>query len=277
MDIINKAIRDLTWIVFDTETSGAYPIGSEVIELGAIRFKGGDVTDKFQILIKPKKPIPDEIIAIHHIKNEDLESCLTVNEVGSLVHTFFDADVYIAHHAPFDLGFVTIIFERCGLTLPQGVGLCTSLLGRKLIKGVSNHRLQTLAAHYSINPGQAHRALDDAYVCGEVFKKILESLPPNITLKDLEKIQGYKLLWEDFKILSHSNFIYQTCVKAIEQEALVEIVYAKGTYKLKPRLIKPLGIVRTPIDNDYISAWCEVDQKKKRFFIAEIKSIQIVS
>lgn len=38
---IKKSIMDYPIVAFDTETSGAYPLESEVIELGAVKFFHG--------------------------------------------------------------------------------------------------------------------------------------------------------------------------------------------------------------------------------------------
>lgn len=44
-------LKDLTLVAFDLETSGAYPIGDEIVEFGAVKWKDGAVIDKLQILV----------------------------------------------------------------------------------------------------------------------------------------------------------------------------------------------------------------------------------
>jgi DNA polymerase III subunit epsilon len=73
-------------------------------------------------------------------------------------HSFIQGAIPVAHHAPFDLGFVAIEFENAGLPLPTMPALCSSLLARKLFPESTNHRLQTLIPFFGIEQGTAHRA-----------------------------------------------------------------------------------------------------------------------
>jgi DNA polymerase III subunit epsilon len=49
--------RDLTFVGFDTETSGKYPIESEICEIAAVKWRGGQIVERFESLIKPSKPM----------------------------------------------------------------------------------------------------------------------------------------------------------------------------------------------------------------------------
>lgn len=270
---LKRPVTDLSWIVFDTETSGAYPIGSEVVEIGAIKFSKGIEVDQLQLLIRPERPVPPEIVAIHNISNERLATERPASEVAQQVWDFFDADIYVAHHAPFDIGFMAPFFEKQGLLLPKGLGLCTSLLGRKLIHNVPNHRLQTLVQQFGIEGGQAHRALDDARACAEVFKIILDKMDSGVTVEKAQKTQGYPLPWHRFSLFGSQKNTLNLIIQATQEGRDLEIIYNKGTHKGRPRKVKPLGIVRSPLDGDYMPGWCYIDQKRKRFMVQEIADI----
>ena len=56
-------LKDATFVVFDTETSGMPP-GGRLVEIGAIRVRGGHVVDRYQRLVFPEGPIPEQVIAI---------------------------------------------------------------------------------------------------------------------------------------------------------------------------------------------------------------------
>ena len=42
-------------VAFDTETRGAYPLESEVIEIGAVKWHNGQIVGRFQTLVKPSE------------------------------------------------------------------------------------------------------------------------------------------------------------------------------------------------------------------------------
>ncbi|RYZ79391.1 MAG: exonuclease, partial [Proteobacteria bacterium] len=52
---LHRPWTECTFIAFDTETSGAYPIGSEIIEFGAVKWKDGQEVGTFQTLLKPRE------------------------------------------------------------------------------------------------------------------------------------------------------------------------------------------------------------------------------
>lgn len=270
-------MRNKTWIVFDTETSGAYPIASEIVEVGAIKYFELEEVDRLEVLIRPRKPIPKEIIAIHNISNEMLESCPTAEDVAPRIREFFESDFVVAHHAPFDMGFMAYFFESLGLSLPKSFGLCTSLLGRKLLHDVTNHKLQTLASHYGISSGAAHRALDDARTCSEIFKVILSKLPERATkLEQVKQIQGYKLSWDTFSLKRDTQIKRELIRQAICSDDDIQIIYNKGNFRGVKRKIKPLGIVLSPLDGNYVPAWCYIDLKKKRFMLDQIQEVEML-
>lgn len=114
----------------------------------------------------------DEVIAIHHITNEMVENAPTIAEVLPKFVEFIRGSVLLAHHAQFDLGFVAASLEESGLALPSEITVCTSLLAQATVPETPNHRLQTLVPFFGVDPGQAHRALDDARACLHVALKI---------------------------------------------------------------------------------------------------------
>ncbi len=264
-------INDYPLVAFDTETSGAYPIESEIIELGAVKWFKGEVVGKFQVLLKPSKPLTAENIRIHGITNEMVaDANLMKTEILKFCE-FIDGTVLMAHHAPFDLGFLTIEVEKEGLQFPKCVHLCTSLISRALLN-TTNHKLQTLIKELQLEGGAAHRAYDDAYACLQVFFKSCEKLEQPVTLKKLLEIQKKIINWNQYKIFQSGNQKLITLAKACEKAATIDIVYDGGQTKAKPRPIRPMGIVRNP-DGDYIHAECGLDLKRKRFYIDKILDV----
>src|SRR4051812_41661743 len=102
----SKPWSEFEFVAFDTETSGAYPLGCEVVEFGAVKWKGGKEIDSFQTLLKPSKPMSDFIIGIHGITNEMVADAPEMKDKISEIHQFLQGAIPLAHHAPFDMGFL---------------------------------------------------------------------------------------------------------------------------------------------------------------------------
>ena len=117
-----------------------------------------------------------EVISIHNISNEMVAKAPPVSQVIQEIHHFMSEGVPVAHHSPFDMGFLSIEFERAGLPALTTPVLCSSLLSRRAFPQCPNHKLQTLIQYFKLNGGQAHRALDDARACLQLSIKCFEKL-----------------------------------------------------------------------------------------------------
>lgn len=264
---------DYPIVAFDTETSGPYPLESEIVELGAVKWYQGSVIGQFQTLLKPSKPMSQDNINIHGITNEMVANAPLMKDQVGLFHEFIQDSLLIAHHAPFDLGFIAPEFEKAGLAFPTNVHLCSSLISRSLLH-TTNHKLQTLVKELGLVGGDAHRAYDDAYACLQVFMKSTEKLD-YASIEKLKSIQAKKLNWSDYALYSNPSEKIKSLVDAIHKQKTIQIVYEGGQSKNKLRPITPKGIVRNP-DGDYVHAECGLDHQRKRFYISKILDIELV-
>lgn len=274
--------KDVTWIAFDTETSGKYPIESEICEIAAVKWQGGKEIGSFQSLVKPSRPMSQEVIRIHGITNEMVKDAPEIGPVLKGFADFISGGVLLAHHAQFDLGFVAAQMDQQGLALPPELTVCTSLLAQGNVPETPNHRLQTLVAHYGINPGQAHRALDDARACLLVALKIFEKFPESMTVEELAK-RMLRRSQADLGPLRFSRFSIDDLVAqhphirkffdSIPNRQIVEMVYKGGSRPSQPRNVVPVGVIRQ-LDGDTLVA-SEIGDltQVKRYWVKDVTSI----
>ena len=270
----NKLWSEYPVVAFDTETSGAYPLEAEIVEFGAVKWYKGQIVDRFQTLLKPAVPMTQENINIHGITNEMVADAPKMSTQILSICEFIDNSILIAHHAPFDLGFLAPEIEKAGLKFPQNIHLCSSLLSRALLT-TTNHKLQTLVKELNLVGGDAHRAYDDAYACFQVFQKCTEKLGDDATLARLKKVQSKKMNWSDYSIFLNTDLKIKALLSAIQNQKTIKIVYDGGKTKNDLRPVTPKGIVRNP-DGDYINAICEIDHQRKRFYLSKIKDFELV-
>lgn len=260
-------------VAFDTETTGAYAIESEIVELGAVKWFQGKIIDKFSTLLKPSRLMLPDNIKIHGITNEMVQNSPLMKSEIIKFCDFIDGSLLVAHHAPFDLGFVAIDIEANNLKFPNTINLCSSLLSRSLLT-TTNHKLQTLIKELNLVGGEAHRAYDDSYACLQVLFKCFEKLEKTDTLQKILDIQKKDLNWKNYQVLSLNSQKVKSLVQAMREQKTISIVYEGGQTKNKSRPIKPFGIVRNP-DGDYISAECGLDFQRKRFYLDKIKEVEL--
>lgn len=272
--ILNTPLADLKLIAFDLETSGKYPLGSEICEMAAVKWYRGNVIETFESLIKPSKEMSKEVITIHGITNEMVINQPSISDRIQAFYDFVKDGVMMAHHSPFDMGFLAWEFERAGLEPLKTPVLCTSLLSRVLIKESPNHRLITLASTLGISPGNSHRALDDAKTCLEVGLECIKRFGAQRSLHELIQMQGQNLSWADFSIEAlRENEVGRVLVRSILDQVDVDMIYKGGSKPGKERTVTPLGIVRGP-QRDFLVANDVADDKEKRYFLNRVESVK---
>jgi DNA polymerase III subunit epsilon len=267
-----KPWEEFTYVSFDLETSGAWPIGDEICEIAAVKWKNGEKIEEFQSLIKGTKPLSDFIIGIHGISNEMVANAPAIGSMIKPFRDFIEGSIMVAHHAPFDMGFLAYEFEKSGLSFPAPPVLCTSLLSIVLFPEYENHKLQTLVHEFKIEKRTVHRALEDSLACGAAFFKCVEKIGAGKPLKDVYQAQSSVLRWPRYSIKEVEQYeVFAPIIEAIKRGIDVEIVYGAGTSPDQTRIIKPLGIVRT-LDGDFLACPGEPGSqyKHKRYYLKRI-------
>lgn len=268
--------KNYTYVGFDTETSGKYPLVAEVVELAAVKWLNGRVIETFESFVRPSRPMGEAVINIHHITNEMVANAPSMDDVLPRFDAFIKDSILIAHHAPFDMGFLSLEYERLKIPLPQSRAICSCLLSRKVFPHATNHRLATLVSMFGIQVAAAHRALDDSRACLEVAMRCMEKLGAEATLDFVLAMQGGALEWNRFA-MSDLELVDKTrvLVEGSRRQLVLEITYKGGTKPGEPRRITPQGLVRNP-EGDYVVGLCHIDNIEKRFYLNRILTAKIL-
>ena len=162
-------------VVFDIETTGLSNKTSKIIEIGAVKIKGGSIIDRFDIMVDPECEISEEITNLTSITNEMVKGAPKEPEAMRMFFDFVGDDMLIAHNANFDTGFIRVAAERCGMPFTNTY-LDTLGLSRYVNPELTKHKLDIIAKHYGVKQEHHHRADDDAEVLANIFFVMLERL-----------------------------------------------------------------------------------------------------
>ncbi len=177
-ELAERRLIDLAYTVFDTETTGLDPsAGDEIIQIGATRIVAAKLRreDAFEQLINPQRSIPAVGIAIHGIEPAMVADAPTIDTVLPTFHAYAQDTVLVAHNAAFDMRFLELKRERCGVSFDQPV-LDTLLLSAVVHPAQASHRLEAIAERLGVTVLGRHTALGDAMVTAEVFLKLIPLL-----------------------------------------------------------------------------------------------------
>ena len=101
-----------TFIAFDFETTGLDPNNDKIIEIAAIRFKHGEITDRFVSLVNPEFDIPHLITEITGISNSMVFKAPKEAEIVDSFLTFLGDSPLVAHNIHFDEQFLSRLCQR---------------------------------------------------------------------------------------------------------------------------------------------------------------------
>jgi DNA polymerase III subunit epsilon len=177
-ELDDQLLSELTYTVFDTETTGLEPsAGDEIIQLGALRIVNGRLlrTESFDQLVDPRRHLAAESARIHGLTEDMLAGQPTIDQVLPAFRAFCEDTVLVAHNAAFDLRFLQMKEEATGVRFTQPV-LDTLLLSAVIHPNQDSHRLEAIAERLGIAVIGRHTALGDALVAGEVFLKMIPLL-----------------------------------------------------------------------------------------------------
>ncbi len=165
---------DATPLVFvDVETTGLYPHrGDRVCEVALIRREPSGSTYEWSQLVDPERPISRGAYAVNRISSSLLKGAPRFSAVVAEINDVADGAVWVAHNAPFDLGFLQSEYRRARKVFIDRPVIDTVHLARRHFCFPSN-RLEALARQFGIAAPDSHRALGDCRTTLGVFESIL--------------------------------------------------------------------------------------------------------
>ncbi len=191
-------ICEQSFCFVDIETNGGSPKnGHQIIELGAVKYKNGQIVDEFSSLVFAKE-IPIFVQEVTNITPDMLENAPRLEKVLKEFKEFLSDDVFVAHDIKFDYNFISDSFEKYNLGKLLNRKICTIDLSKRCIKS-DKYGLSTLKELLSIDVQNHHRAYFDALTTEIIFERCLENI-------DFNKVKST----EDLIAFSKSNNILKS-------------------------------------------------------------------
>ncbi len=155
----DDAIKDSTFVIFDTETTGFNPgLGDSMIEIGGVKIKNGEVIDRFDELINPGCHIDAAITRITDISDDDVKDADNEENVTKRFKEWIGSLPLVAHNARFDKNMLDMAYYKYHLGELKNPIVDTLMLSRVINRDLKKHSLKALGKFYGIDTGEA---LDD--------------------------------------------------------------------------------------------------------------------
>lgn len=171
----HRLLEEETYVVFDVETTGLSAVYDTIIELAAVKVKGGEIIDKFEAFANPHRPLSATIIELTGITDDMLQDAPDVVDVIRDFREWIGDDILVAHNASFDMGFLNVAYKKLlEVEKAKNPVIDTLELGRFLYPEFKNHRLNTLCKKFDIELTQHHRAIYDTEATAYLLLKMLK-------------------------------------------------------------------------------------------------------
>jgi DNA polymerase III subunit epsilon len=177
---------DLPIALIDVETTGRDASVDRVVEVGIAVGRGGEVIARYNWLIHPGIPIPEEARAVHGIGDADVAGSPRFEAIAHEVAAALSGCIPAAYNALFDRAFLNNEFARAGFAAPSGSRPAPALRrdvewidplvwAREIQREERSKALGEVAARLGVALENAHRASDDA----EAALRVLYRLAPD--------------------------------------------------------------------------------------------------
>jgi DNA polymerase-3 subunit epsilon len=170
--------RDVPVAFVDVETTGCYAGRHRIIDVAVIGATGDRLDFEWQTLVHPGTRVSAGITALTGIDDAMLEGAPRFEGIAAELSRRLAGRVFVAHNARFDYGFIRREFARIESNW-RAPSLCTVRLSRALFPGMSHHNLDAVMERHAITVENRHRALPDAQVLWQLWRKLRAEIAPD--------------------------------------------------------------------------------------------------
>lgn len=193
------------WVSFDLETTGLDPRRDAIIEIGAVKYRGGEVIGRFQQLINPQRAVPDQVTVITSITNEMVAGQPPLSEVLPAFLAFVGGLPVVAHNAWFDVNFIR---QSGGLnhnSVVDTLDLAAVLLPRAARYSLTNLVIEQGLEPEDANDRQSHRAQYDAEQTARLYLTLWERILalPRPLLAEIVQL-GQRVGWSSVGVFAEA-------------------------------------------------------------------------
>lgn len=174
---IDKNLRDLTYVVFDLETTSLSLERAKIIEFGAVKIQNGIIIDEFQAFVDPEEKLSEFTKELTHISDDMVIGQDKIDKVLPRFLQFSKDCVLVAHNASFDVCQIKNKAKDLNIKIDNILSIDTLDLIRYYYSDkLKRFNLKAMSKFFNVELENHHRAIDDARATAEAFKKILFDL-----------------------------------------------------------------------------------------------------
>ena len=161
------------FVVLDLETTGLSVKEDQILEIGAVKVQGGEVTASYETFVNPGRKVPERITELTGIRDEMIANAPDVETAVRGFLDFCGGLPLLGHNILFDYSFIKQAAINARLDFEKEAW-DTLKIARKALPDLESRSLEALCGYYQIPREHAHRAMDDVLETLALFRKLEE-------------------------------------------------------------------------------------------------------
>ncbi len=166
------------FIIFDIETTGLSFKNCGITQIGALKYKNGDIIGEFSTFVNPDMPIPANITELTGITDDMVKDAPSEKEAVEKFLEFCGDRMLVAHNANFDISFISRVAGDNNIPFKNAY-LDTVALSRYINSDIKYHKLNILAKYYNLGEFDHHKADADTEMLAKIFACMAKKLAAN--------------------------------------------------------------------------------------------------
>lgn len=162
------------YTVIDLEMTGLNAKTDAILEVGAVRVRGGAIADTYSALLRTDRELSEKVTALTGITDEMVQAGCEPKQAMTEFFSFVGEDILVGQNLIFDYSFLKQWAINHNLTFERSA-VDTLKLARRFLPPEQKKDLESLCIYFQIEREYAHRALEDAIETYRVFEKIKEN------------------------------------------------------------------------------------------------------
>lgn len=161
----------MRYVAFDVETPNSR--NDRMSAIGICVVEDGEIAESFYSLVDPECGFDYYNVALTGITPELVRGKPTFPELWEKIEPIMGSGMLVAHNAPFDMSVLAKCLRDYGLVWRRRADYCcTCQMSRRLMRGLPDHKLNTLCFELDIALDH-HDAGSDARACAEVLRWLM--------------------------------------------------------------------------------------------------------
>jgi DNA polymerase III epsilon subunit family exonuclease len=249
--LLDTPLVGLPVAVVDLEMTGLSVSRDRICEIAVVRWDGETLTE-WATLVSPGVSMSKSALRCHGLTDAAVADAPAFRDVLDRLTPLLDGCVFVAHNAPFDLGFLERAYAKSGQQMPRIAVVDTLMMARRLFAFPKND-LRTACERLGVAVEQLHRAMADARATWELFSRMLNVLDPqgSITVSELDAL--LEALAPDSPLRLAQR---QTLRRAFERRETVWIDYQSTSHPTEGLVHREVALWRLKLPR--LQGWCHL-------------------